>query len=254
MTLPPHSTHLMQPLDVVCFQPLKHYHRRAIDNALRRGIFDYNRLDFIAAIQKIRAETYKSSTIQSAFKKTGIVPFKPDQILAPLRLKQAAECPQELLLSPEPEPATSDTWPSPKKPVDFVKYQMKLQQTDEFKESSPSFQRRIKRLLLRSTVNAMQKEDANTALASIRKTADQRTKYQLESRRQVAKGGVLYASEARERIANRRKEEVTKARISSFTKAKGRRAGQAYRRKLAFIAKLDDPEQQLSRLERARSL
>lgn len=29
--LPPHITHLLQPLDVVCFQPLKHYHAEAID-------------------------------------------------------------------------------------------------------------------------------------------------------------------------------------------------------------------------------
>lgn len=29
--LPPHSTHLTQPLDVGCFQPFKHYHSQAID-------------------------------------------------------------------------------------------------------------------------------------------------------------------------------------------------------------------------------
>lgn len=32
--LPPHTTHLLQPLDVVCFQPLKHYHVEAVDNAV----------------------------------------------------------------------------------------------------------------------------------------------------------------------------------------------------------------------------
>jgi len=31
--LPPHTTHLLQPLDVVVFQPLKHYHAEAIDYA-----------------------------------------------------------------------------------------------------------------------------------------------------------------------------------------------------------------------------
>ena len=27
----PHSTHFLQSLDVVCFQPYKHYHRQALD-------------------------------------------------------------------------------------------------------------------------------------------------------------------------------------------------------------------------------
>lgn len=33
--LPPHSTHLPQPLDVGIFQPFKHYHPSAIDKAVR---------------------------------------------------------------------------------------------------------------------------------------------------------------------------------------------------------------------------
>ena len=30
-SFPLHSTHLLQPLDVVVFQPLKHYHAEALD-------------------------------------------------------------------------------------------------------------------------------------------------------------------------------------------------------------------------------
>ncbi|KAK7184726.1 transposase, partial [Paraphaeosphaeria sporulosa] len=35
--LPPHTTHLLQPLDVGCFQPLKWYHSRTLDWASRTG-------------------------------------------------------------------------------------------------------------------------------------------------------------------------------------------------------------------------
>ena len=35
--LPPHITHILQPLDVCCFQPLKHYHAKAIDIVVRDG-------------------------------------------------------------------------------------------------------------------------------------------------------------------------------------------------------------------------
>jgi DDE superfamily endonuclease len=33
-TLPPHLTHFLQPLNVVCFQPLKHYYKEAINYAI----------------------------------------------------------------------------------------------------------------------------------------------------------------------------------------------------------------------------
>src|SRR5947199_1984661 len=86
-TLPPHVSYILQPLDVVCFQPYKHYHRQALDRSLRLGVFDFNRLDFIAAFNKMRAETFKSSTIKSAFAKTGLIPYNPEKVLDPLREK-----------------------------------------------------------------------------------------------------------------------------------------------------------------------
>ena len=49
---PPHSTHLTQPLDVGVFQPMKHYHAEAVDNAIRLGDVDFNRLDFLAAFNQ----------------------------------------------------------------------------------------------------------------------------------------------------------------------------------------------------------
>jgi hypothetical protein len=36
--LPSHTTHLLQPLDVVCFRPYKHFHLEAIDAATQTGI------------------------------------------------------------------------------------------------------------------------------------------------------------------------------------------------------------------------
>lgn len=52
--LPPYSTHLLQPLDVVCFQPLKHYHAEAIDHAVRLGDCSFSRATFLATIHNIR--------------------------------------------------------------------------------------------------------------------------------------------------------------------------------------------------------
>ena len=83
--LPPHSTHLTQPLDVGCFQPFKHYHAEAIDDAIRSGSGDFGRLEFLAKFQFMRTQTFKKSTIKSAFKNTGLIPYNPEIILQKIR-------------------------------------------------------------------------------------------------------------------------------------------------------------------------
>jgi hypothetical protein len=50
----PHSTHLLQPLDVGCFQPYKHWHAEAVDAATRTGCTSFNKVEFLAAINSIR--------------------------------------------------------------------------------------------------------------------------------------------------------------------------------------------------------
>jgi hypothetical protein len=79
---PPHTTHILQPLDVVVFQPYKHYHTKALDVAVRDGCTRFNKVEFLSAIGEIRRQTFKESTIKSAFRKTGIVPFKPSVVLS----------------------------------------------------------------------------------------------------------------------------------------------------------------------------
>lgn len=76
-SFPPHATHFMQPLDVVCFQPLKHYHRQAVAAATRTGCDHFGKADFLHALHDIRKQAFKSKTIKSAFRKTGLVPFNP---------------------------------------------------------------------------------------------------------------------------------------------------------------------------------
>ena len=83
--LPPHSTHLLQPLDVVVFQPLKQFHAEAVDQATRTGCSDFNKIEFLAAIDSIRVQAaFKHSTILSAFRKYGLIPYSPSIVLSKL--------------------------------------------------------------------------------------------------------------------------------------------------------------------------
>ena len=112
--LPPHSTHITQPLDVGCFQPFKHYHSEAVDMAVRLGSSDFDRLDFLAAFNWMRSQTFTSSTITSAFKKTGFVPYNPELVLTKVRSLKQATTPES-----QPVPVLAQTLHSAQDVIKF---------------------------------------------------------------------------------------------------------------------------------------
>jgi len=52
--LPPHTSHVLQPLDVVVFQPYKHYHAEAVEAATRLGCGEFDKAEFLDQIDAIR--------------------------------------------------------------------------------------------------------------------------------------------------------------------------------------------------------
>ena len=48
----PHSSHLLQPLDVGCFGPLKKAYYQEINSMIKNHILAIRKLDFLAAFQK----------------------------------------------------------------------------------------------------------------------------------------------------------------------------------------------------------
>jgi hypothetical protein len=100
--LPPHMTHLLQPLDVVVFQPLKHYFCKELDILVRDGLTSIGKLEFLSMIEGVRAQAFKRSTILSAFKKAGISPFNPQPILNDLTERAAKRTPTPPLQAEHP--------------------------------------------------------------------------------------------------------------------------------------------------------
>ena len=101
--LPPYSTHLTKPLDVDCFQPYKHYHPEAMDNAMRASEADYRKLELLASLQTIWSLTFKKSTIRSAFKNTGLISYNPEIVFREIRALKPAPQAVTPLLSFNPE-------------------------------------------------------------------------------------------------------------------------------------------------------
>ena len=92
--LPTHSTHLLQPLDMVVFQLYKHYYRKALNSLVQEGVESITELEFLAEIEAIRRLAFKERTIKGGFKRTGIYPFKPKIVLKEIRARNPPPLPQ----------------------------------------------------------------------------------------------------------------------------------------------------------------
>ena len=76
----PHASHIMQPLDVAVYGPLKKYWNQEINSFLRSGEI-VTKSNFIPIFDKVwKKATSNKENILSGFKKSGIVPFNEKAI------------------------------------------------------------------------------------------------------------------------------------------------------------------------------
>jgi DDE superfamily endonuclease len=108
--LPSHTTHLLQPLDVGVFQPLKQHHQNIMAEQIRFGGMNYTKSDFFDAFQEIRDQTMKKRTIIHSWEKAGLWPFNPKLVLSKLKEMAPFEEPTapNRFATPEPVESTQD--------------------------------------------------------------------------------------------------------------------------------------------------
>jgi DDE superfamily endonuclease len=74
MALLSHTSHLLQPLDIGCFQLYKHIYKEEIERLIRRGEYTFDRQEFFFCLANVRNRALTASTIQSAWRKAGLAP------------------------------------------------------------------------------------------------------------------------------------------------------------------------------------
>ncbi len=82
--MPPHSSHLLQPLDVSCFAVLKQLYGQQIENLMQVGVNHIDKSDFLPAYLIACMEALTSNMVYSGFAATGLVPYNPKQVLSKL--------------------------------------------------------------------------------------------------------------------------------------------------------------------------
>jgi hypothetical protein len=110
--LPPHSTHLLQPLDVGIFQNYKRNFKNSIQNEVF-GLTEMSKTEFFAIFQEFSDRTFASNRIQSAFRKTGLVPYNPSIVLDKIKDFGGIQEVESEKSSEEEEPAFATPPPPP---------------------------------------------------------------------------------------------------------------------------------------------
>jgi cell division septum initiation protein DivIVA len=201
LCLPAHITHLMQPLDVRCFQPWKHYHSEAIDQVIRTGAKSFEKVDFLTALRGVREATFKESTVRSAWRATGLIPYNPQVVLDQLQqIKDKANRRAGIPTRPSTpnQDVTAAQYIVPTKPSEIHtlarQLQFYLDQSDLPEAMSVRFKAFFQGTseLLVSGAYAEWELGRNTAAEAARNARS-------TSRRQISKDGVIYVKDARHR-------------------------------------------------------
>ncbi|KAG7000206.1 hypothetical protein FocnCong_v013285 [Fusarium oxysporum f. sp. conglutinans] len=95
LCMPPHSSHLLQPLDVGCFSVLKQAYGREIEHLIRCSITHVSKTEFFPAFHAAYQATMTEKNIKAAFKGAGLVPLDPESVVSKLDVQLRTPTPVE---------------------------------------------------------------------------------------------------------------------------------------------------------------
>jgi hypothetical protein len=206
--LPPHLTHLLQPLDVVIFQPLKHYHAKALDILVRDGCVNITKLEFLSIIQGVRVQALKESSCKSAFQKCGIWPFNPTPILQQIGERVAAPA------TPEPQEGPfSSPFHTPLTLRQIHKVSDSLfGNLQDAKDLDPAFRDNVERFVSGAVSLATELVQTKRDLARTKLAEDVARRRRSTKNHVLQSGGVLTVAQGREMVRQKEQSEEERAR------------------------------------------
>ena len=208
LCMPPHSSHLLQPLDVGCFGPLKQLYGSQIEHLMRAHITHVSKLEFLCAFREAFFASITDKNVQGGFAGAGLVPYDPGRVLSKLDVQLRTPTPTS------PPSGEADHWVSktPQNPLEadsqtsLIKTRISnhlnssptlmLDAVDQFAKGAKAIMHEV--TLLRTEVSMLRK--ANEALSKRRKA--KKTRVQL--------GGSLIVQDAEDLLDQRAVDEQVK--------------------------------------------
>jgi hypothetical protein len=196
--MPAHASHLLQPLDVGCFGPLKKAYGREIERLIRCSITHISKTEFFPAFHAAHRAAITESNIKGGFRGAGLAPFNPENVISKLDVQLRTPTPPEEVV----EPSTPWTSRTPKTILETQSHSKYLQERiKNHKSSSPEsiiqavkyFEKGQSILLHRIALL----EDRNQQLEQENKTVGRRRR---GKRTRLQKGGPLTVEDASQAI------------------------------------------------------
>ena len=198
LCMPPHSSHLLQPLDVGCFSPLKRAYNREIEALIRDHINHVTKLEFLPAFKAAFERSFTSANICSAFRGAGLVPLQPDIVLSKLDVQ---------LRTPTPASLPDTPWEA-KTPSNVR--ELEAQSTlirdriQRHKSSSPtSIIQAISQLKKGAEVMMLSAELMRDRIASLERANEVATKRRQRKKKRIQKRGTLRIGEGEDILAQK---------------------------------------------------
>jgi len=82
--MPPHSSHLLQPLDVVPYSLLKRHYGDGISLLARSRVYHINKETFLLGFKAAYEKTFTPENVRAGFRGAGLVPYDPEAVLSKL--------------------------------------------------------------------------------------------------------------------------------------------------------------------------
>ena len=196
--MPPHSSHLLQPLNVGYFSPLKRAYSRKIESLIRNHINHITKLKFLPAFKAAFTRSFIVANICSAFRGAGLVPLQLDVVLLKLDVQ---------LCTPTP-PATKETAWKARTPSNVCKLEAQStlirDRVRRHKSSSPaSIIEAIGQLKKGAEVMMLSAELMRDRIASLEKANEAATKRKQRKKKRIQKQGTLVKGEGEDILAQK---------------------------------------------------
>jgi len=196
LCMPPHSSHLLQPLDVGCFSPLKRAYSREIETLIRHHINHITKLEFLPAFKAAFERSFTSANICSAFRGAGLVPLQPDVVLSQLDVQLRTPTPEAL-----PEAPWEAKTPSNVRELD-AQSTLIHDRIRRHKSSSPaSIIQAISQLKKGAEVMMLSAELMRDRITSLERANEAATKRRQRKKKRIQKRGTLTKGEGEDILA-----------------------------------------------------
>jgi hypothetical protein len=188
--MPPHSSHILQPLDVSCFAPLKLSYGRQIETFVRNRLNHITKLEFLSAFKEAFKAAFTEQNIKSGFRATGLVPYEPQNVISQLNLH---------LRTPTPPIVESNNWtsktPQTIRELDFQTEHIKNRVVRHQNSSPTSINDALSRLAKGAQVMMHSAVLLKAEVKALQAANEQKKRRERKRKRRIMQGGSLSVRE-----------------------------------------------------------